>query len=234
MDMTEENRILTDLMQDTDAVIFDLDGTLLDSMWVWVDVDRDFLGKYELIPPADFLEQMEGKSYSEVAVYYTEAFPALSLTAEEIMDEWTQMAREKYRTQVPMKQGARTFLQALRSAGIRTGIATSNSMELVEDALHALDIRDLFDSVHSACEVAAGKPAPDVYLLVAAELNVSPERCLVFEDVPKGIQAGKNAGMRVCAVEDSFSSPQEEKKRELADYYISDYESLLRGAYEVL
>ena len=83
-------------------------------------------------------------------------------------------------------------------------------------------------------EAGAGKPAPDVYLMVAGELAVEPERCLVFEDVPMGILAGKNAGMRVCAVEDDFSRPQEEKKRKLADYYIQDYDDIEKETYEVL
>ena len=71
------------------------------------------------------------------------------------------------------------------------------------------------------------KPAPDVYLKTAEELGVSPKDCLVFEDVPMGILAGKRAGMKVCAVEDAFSRKQEKKKRELADWYIRDYRELL-------
>ena len=83
-------------------------------------------------------------------------------------------------------------------------------------------------------EAKAGKPAPDVYLKVAESLGVKPERCLVFEDVPNGILAGKNAGMKVCAVEAPFSKPQEERKKELADYYIQDYDDIKNNTYEVL
>ena len=91
-----------------------------------------------------------------------------------------------------------------------------------------------FDVVRTACEVAKGKPAPDVYLLVAKELGVEPARCLVFEDVPMGILAGKNAGMKVCAVDDECSRPQEGRKRELADYYIYQYDDIRNETYEVL
>ena len=79
----------------------------------------------------------------------------------------------------------------------------------------------------TACEVKQGKPAPDVYLEAASRLGVQPGRCLVFEDVPMGILAGKHAGMKVCAVEDKFSAAQREEKRELADYYITDYRQVL-------
>ena len=86
----------------------------------------------------------------------------------------------------------------------------------------------------TSCEVSRGKPAPDVYLEAARRLAATPRQCLVFEDVPMGIRAGKNAGMQVCAVEDAFSAKQESEKRRLADYYISDYEQILNHTYEVL
>ena len=150
------------------------------------------------------------------------------------MEDWTQMAYERYMTQVPLKTGAGEFIQRMRKMGKKIGIATSNGRRLVDDTLEALKITELFDSVRTACEVASGKPAPDVYLLVAKDMGVAPARCLVFEDVPMGILAGKNAGMKVCAVEDDFSKPQEKKKRELADYYIQDYEDIINETYEVL
>ena len=216
------------------AVIFDMDGSLVDSMWIWPSIDDDYLKKYCLKKPERFHEAMEGMSYSEVAQFFLDTFPELSCTRQEIMDEWLLMAREKYRTQVSLKKGAERFISRMRSQGKKIGIATSNARELTDDALLALQIGGLFDVVRTAGEAGAGKPAPDVYLMVAGELAVEPERCLVFEDVPMGILAGKNAGMRVCAVEDDFSRPQEEKKRKLADYYIQDYDDIEKETYEVL
>lgn len=225
---------MIEILKDIDAVIFDLDGTLLDSMWVWTAIDEEYMKKYNLTVPEDFHEGMEGKSYTEVAQYFKDIFPTLSLTREEIMEEWTQMAHEKYVTEVPLKKGARAFLNMIKASGIKTGIATSNTKKLVTDTLGALGIDAMFDSVRTSCEVAAGKPSPDVYLLVASDLEVEPCRCLVFEDVPMGILAGKNAGMTVCAVKDDFSEIQREKKRKLADYYIDNYDEIQNGTYEVL
>ncbi len=225
---------MIEILKDIDAVIFDLDGTLLDSMWVWTAIDEEYMKKYNLTVPEDFHEGMEGKSYTEVAQYFKDIFPTLSLTREEIMEEWTQMAHEKYVTEVPLKKGARAFLNMIKASGIKTGIATSNTKKLVTDTLGALGIGEMFDSVRTSCEVAAGKPSPDVYLLVARDLEVEPCRCLVFEDVPMGILAGKNAGMTVCAVKDDFSEIQREKKRKLADYYIDNYDEIQNGTYEVL
>ena len=106
------------------------------------------------------------------------------------------------------------------------GIATSNGRDMVDAVLESLQIRPYFQVIATACEVAAGKPAPDIYLEVARRLQAEPSRCMVFEDVPAGIQAGKRAGMRVCAVEDAFSTGMRQEKMELADFYIDDYNEL--------
>ena len=127
------------------------------------------------------------------------------------------------------KAGAREFLEFLAGRGIRMGIATSNGQAMVDAVLNALDIRNYFQVVATACEAAAGKPAPDIYLLVAERLGVRPEECAVFEDVPAGIQAGKNAGMLVFAVEDAFSRDMREEKEALADCFIQDFYELLRS-----
>lgn len=222
------------MLKNIDAIIFDIDGTLIDSMWVWTDIDDIFLEKYNLTEPEGFHEGMEGKSYSETAQYFLDLFPELPHTREEIEAEWHQMAFEIYTTKIQLKKGAYSFIKNMHDAGVKLGIATSNARDLAKGVLINNKIFDYFDSVWTSDEAKAGKPAPDVYLNVAKSLGVSPERCLVFEDVPKGILAGKNAGMKVCAVEDAFSKPQEDLKRELADYYIQDFDDIKNKTYEVL
>lgn len=214
-----------------DAVIFDLDGTLVDSMWMWGDIDREFLGRYGIECPPDLQKAIEGMSFSETAQYFKERFD-LPLTTEEMKGVWTEMSLDKYRHEVPLKNGVREFLDLLKKRGIAMGIATSNGREMVEAVLESLEIRSYFQVVTTACEVASGKPASDIYLKVAEHLSAKPENCLVFEDVPAGILAGKHAGMTTCAVEDEFSVPMREEKRLLADYYINDYFEILNGVNE--
>ena len=124
------------------------------------------------------------------------------------------------------------FLIYLKEQKIKTGIATSNSRDLLESVSKAHDLFSYIDVFLTSDEVKKGKPAPDVFLKVAEKLNVLPKDCLVFEDIPNGILAGKHAGMEVCAVEDRYSMDLISKKRKLADYYINDYNEVLNHTYE--
>lgn len=222
------------MLKDIEAIIFDVDGTLIDSMWIWTDIDELFLEKYNLEKPEGFHEGMEGMSYSETAQYFLDLFPSLPHTREELEKEWYDMAYEIYTTQMELKKGAYEFIKAMHEKGIKMGIATSNNRELAEGTLKNNKVFEYMGSIWTSCEAGAGKPNPAVYLNVAKDLGVSPEKCLVFEDVSNGILAGKNAGMKVCAVDDQFSRNQEDKKRQLADYYIQDYDDIKNNTYEVL
>lgn len=218
----------TMMLKDIDAVIFDMDGTLIDSMWMWESLDVEYLKKHGISMPEDLQKEIEGMSFSETADYFKQRFE-LSASIEQIKEEWNQMAWEKYNSEVPLKEGALALLKHLKQHNIKAGIATSNSRELADLVLKKLKIPEYFDSIRTSCEVEKGKPAPDVYLLVAKDLHVSSERCLVFEDVVQGIMAGKNAGMKVCAVYDKFSEKDDAIKKELADYYIDSMTEVLSG-----
>ncbi len=221
------------MLDNVKAVLFDLDGTLIDSMSVWKTIDIEFLGGYGIELPDDLQSSIEGMSFTETAAYFKERFQ-FEETVEEIKNIWNEMAFEEYTTTVQLKDGAVLFLEYLKENNIKAGISTSNSLELVQGVLKAKGIQHLFDTVLTACEVNVGKPSPDIYLKTAEKLNVKPEECLVFEDIPMGILAGKNANMKVCTIYDDFSKNQEEKKRLLADYYINTFHEVLEGTYEVL
>ncbi len=210
------------MLTDIDGVLFDLDGTLVDSMNMWEQIDIEYLGGLNIDMPDDLQRSIEGRSFYETAVYFKERF-GIEDPIPSIMDRWNEMAREMYAHRVPLKKGAAQFLSFLKENGYKTGISTSNSMLLTETALKAHNIEGYFDCIRAGCNEISGKPAPDVYLLTASDLGLSPQRCLVFEDLVAGIQAGKAAGMKVCAVRDDFSEYQLKEKRELADYFINDY-----------
>ena len=214
------------MLQDIDAVIFDLDGTLVDSMWMWESIDVEFLAIFGLELPKDLQKAIEGMSFSETAHYFKERFQ-IPWEVAEIKEKWNAMAMDKYTSQVPLKEGVLDFLHYLKQHNIPCGIATSNSKELVSAVLKAHHLESYFNSVTTGCEVNVGKPAPDIYLKVARDLNVHPNRCLVFEDVPAGIKAGKAAGMKVCAIADPYSHTVLEEKIALADYIIESFGELI-------
>ena len=193
----------------------------------------EYLSKFGIEVPNDLQQAVEGMSFSETAQYFKDRFN-LPDPIEVIKAQWNQMAWDKYGNEVPLKKGVLEFLEELRRRGIKTGIATSNSKELVEHVLKSLNITQYFDSVRTSCEAKKGKPAPDIYLLVAKDLQVDPKDCLVFEDLALGIMAGKSAGMRVCTVFDPYSEDDIDRKRELADYYIDTYFDIFEEKIEKL
>ena len=199
-----------DMLKDIDAVIFDLDGTLVDSMWMWETIDVEYLARFGLEFPKDLQGSIEGMSFSETAAYFKERFN-LPDSLEQIKSDWNKMAWDKYLNEVPLKEGLGS-LEFLKANKIPAGIATSNSRELVDLIIDKHNIGHYFTSIRTSCEVEKGKPSPDIYLLVAMDLMVDPKKCLVFEDVIHGIMAGKNANMKVCAVYDKFSEKCEEQK----------------------
>ena len=210
------------MLHNYEAVIFDLDGTLIDSMWMWKTIDVEYLAKYNIELPHDLQDSIEGKSFSETAEYFKNRFN-IPDSIETIKKNWNEMSADIYEKRVFLKPGAMEFLNLLKKLKIKTGIATSNSRELASLAIHSRGISDKIGTLVTGCDVFAGKPKPDVYLKAASNLSVHPSKCLIFEDIPQGIMAGKNAGMTTCAIEDEYSFKFKEEKIKLADYYVEDY-----------
>ena len=223
--------MLKGILKDIKGVIFDLDGTLVDSMWIWKQIDIEYLSARNIEMPADLQSKIEGMSFYETAVYFKETYK-ISDSLEVIMDNWNAMAMEKYRSVVPLKEGVKEFLNLLRDKGIVIGIATSNSRILTEAALDNLGISKYFGAIVTGSEIIKGKPEPDVYLTAADKLSVDPKSCLVFEDLPFGIMAGKRAGMKTCAIDDVYSMAMWDEKVALADYSIKSYKEILEAVDE--
>lgn len=213
------------MLRNKRAVIFDMDGSLVDSMWLWREIDIEYLGKFGITLPDGLQSLIEGKSFHETAVYFKEHFP-IPDSVEQMKETWNRMAWDKYTHEVPLKPGIPEFLKGCREHGVLLGIASSNSRELVENVAKVHGLHDYFSCIMTGCDIKNGKPAPDIFLAAAKGLKEAPCNCLVFEDIIPGIQAGKCAGMEVCAVEDIYSAHDREGKQALADYYIEHYYGL--------
>jgi len=205
--------------------IFDLDGTLLDSMGVWDQIDIDFLAKRGIELPPDYMNAISSMTFHEAAAYTIKRF-ALSDSVDGLKREWNDMAAYAYGHTVRMKPYAKEYLMALRERGAKLAVATSMFVELCAPALRNNGIDNVFHAICYTDEAGYGKSRPDVFLLAAQKLGVLPGDCLVFEDILAAIKSAKSAGMGVCAVYDKSSENDWEEIKKTADYAIVDF----RGA----
>ncbi len=211
---------------DFKAIIFDLDGTLIDSMGLWRLVDRDFLHKRGIAVPRDLFDHLpQGNSFIQTAQYFKDRF-GLADSADEIMAEWTLMVGWHYANDVKLKSGAEKLVQKLHLAGIPIGLGTSNSRELAQKVLSHCGIWDCFASVVTGDMHLLGKPFPDIYLRGSQELNTSPADIIVVEDTLTGIQAAKAAGMRAVAIYDADCEEFHPQIQALADAFVLNHTEL--------
>lgn len=207
----------------TKAAIFDLDGTLLDSMGVWDQVDIDFLGKRGIEVPPDYMIKVSSMQFQQIAEYTIARF-GLKDTPEGLMQEWDDMARAAYSTTVEAKPGALDYLRDLKSAGVKMGVATSLPPQLREPALRHVGMLDMFDDIVSVDDANdVGKDQPDVYLLAAERLGAKPVDCTVFEDLLVGIKSAKSVGMKVWAMHDDSSDADWPEICDIADGVLFDF-----------
>ena len=201
------------------AAIFDLDGTLLDSMDVWSRIDVEFLARRGLALPPDYTEAVASRSFVESAKYTIARF-GFPDSVEEIMAEWTEMAREEYAERIGLLPGAKETLLRLKQQGLRLGVATASQEAMFRPCLARNGILDWFDAICSVDEVGKGKNSPDVFLRTAEKLGVAPEECVVFDDVLPAVRSAKQAGMKVCAVYEKHSAQSRAEMEQAADWYL--------------
>lgn len=208
------------------AAIFDLDGTLLDSMGVWEQVDVDFLKKRGLPVPEGYGDAMRARGLEEAAVY-TKRFFDLPDSVESIAGEWLSMVRSEYAHRVGLMPGAAEILSRYKSRGVKLAVATCSAKELVEPCLERLGILEYFDSICTAESVSRGKEFPDIFFLAASKLGVPPGECAVFDDVLPAVRSAKAAGMSAIAVFEPHSRHLSGEIRKIADRYIMNLNEAL-------
>lgn len=210
------------MLNSIEAAIFDMDGTLIDSMGLWYKIDYDFLNKRGIALPKDLKKSIEHLSFEETAKYFKSRFE-LKESEDEIIEEWYKMVYYEYSNCIKLKDGAYEFLSYLKENSIKLGLATSNAEELTEAVLKRNKIYNFFDAITYSSEVDKPKSCPDIYLLAAEKLNVNPSSCMVFEDILPGIMGAKKAGMRAYGVYDELSKEDMDKIKDEADGFIENY-----------
>jgi HAD superfamily hydrolase (TIGR01509 family) len=208
------------------GVIFDLDGTLIDSMHIWTQVDFEYLQKRNIDVPADIMQDMKvGNSFVEIAKYFKERFQ-LPDSIEEIINEWTEMVAWHYQHDILLKPGALNFLHYLKQRDIKIAVGTSNTLYLTKTVLKANHVWQYIDATVDGCEINRGKPFPDIFIKAAEKLGLEPGTCLVIEDILAGVQAAKTAGMRVFAIADDSAENEREEINKQANFFAWTFQEI--------
>jgi len=192
-----------------EAVIFDMDGVLVDTEHLWDEVREELTGEWGGRYTPEAQQAMMGMSSREWSRYLHEVV-GLREPPEVINAEVIRRMLARYEADLPVVPGAVDAVRALASAGYRLAVASSSNRELIDTVLRRLGLTELFEVTVSSEEVARGKPAPDVYLEAARRLGVEPGRCAAVEDSATGIRAAHLAGMRVIAYPNRHYPPADE------------------------
>jgi len=208
------------------AIIFDLDGTLIDSLDLWQELDFAFLKKRGLEVPPDLFFDLQSTGYKETAQYFKDRF-LLPDSVEDIMQEWTAMIRPSYENFLTLRKGCYEFLTYLHQHQYLLALGTNNSVSLAQAVLQSNHIEHYFTALEGGCSNLRGKPAPDIYLKIAQKLHVLPSSCLVVEDSLSGCTAAVRAKMTVWAIAEKHSKHNESKIRHLAQFFFQNYENVL-------
>ena len=213
-------------MFDFKGAIFDLDGTLIDSMGVWEKIDREFLKKRNISIPSDYIEKINSMSFKKVAKYTIERFK-LKESPEELIKEWNEMAIYEYSNNIKLKPYVKEYLIKLKDNNIKIGLATSSSRILYEPVLKNNHIYEYFDVLTSLEDVKRDKSYPDIYLLVADKLKLNPQDCVGFEDILVAVNTMKKADFKVIGVYDKYADSEVEEIKKISDRFIYDFKELL-------
>ena len=199
-------------LKNIEGAVFDLDGTLLDSSWVWEKVDEKFLGDRGFQVPDDYVDEISPLGAERAAVYTIERF-GLDEDKDDIVREWIEMAKKEYATEVVCKPYAKEFLEELHKLNIKMAVATSSDRELFMKTLEREGILKYFQKIVTVDEVERGKGYPDIYEEAARRIKVNPHKCLVFEDILAGVTGASLGEFNVVAVFDEKSKHTGKKSR---------------------
>ncbi|MBO8434399.1 MAG: HAD family phosphatase [Tyzzerella sp.] len=207
------------------AVIFDLDGTLIDSMYVWAKADREFLSRFSIVPDDEYNRVISTLTFTEGVSYIKNRYN-INMSLEDIKKELYNLAYNEYAYNIGLKSGVMEFLKGLRENNIKMGIATSCISDMCFSVLKRIGIYDYFDAIVFSEDIGVNKNFPDIYVETARRMGENIENCIVFEDVPHAVIGAKKSGAYVVGVYDEFSKDKKEEMLNICDRYIYSFDEI--------
>ena len=214
------------LGHEINAVIFDMDGTLIDSTGLWHEIDKLFFAKRGMDLPKDYAQKIVHLGLRKAAELTKELY-GIKETPDEIIHEWRQMALDMYHNDVELKPGARALLELFKSNGLKLSIATANDAELYMPCIMRLGIGDYFDFIADVNSSKEGKNSSKIYLELTEKMNSLPENTLVLEDMPTCIKTVYESGFVTVAVADKASEKFDEDKKKYSHLFINNFQELM-------
>ena len=202
------------------CALFDFDGTLFDSMYVWDNVGELFLRSQGRTPKPKLRDKLCTMSLYQCACFFQRDY-ALPMSPEAIMDQFTELVARRYAEEILPKNGAVALLKTLRRRGISVGIVTASERTLVESALLRCNMLDLIDRIFTCSEIGRGKDSPDIFRRAMEYFAADRSTTLIFEDALHAAATAKADGFAVAAVLDSHE-PQQESLQRIADFYFTN------------
>jgi len=202
--------------------IFDMDGTLVDSMQAWFSLSNEYLASKNVRVPAAIHEIVQTLSLEETADIFRNEL-GITDSAEKIVADMIAAMGKKYRTNILAKHGAKKYLQKLCNAGIRMCVATATEENLAKECLKRLGMLEYFEFVLSCENLKTSKRVPDIYHMCAEKFGAKPNEVAVYEDALYAVRTAKNAGFFTIAVEDALSEQEKHEIKEFADIYITEF-----------
>lgn len=206
------------------TAIFDVDGTLLDSMQMWINFGKDYLTLKGVEFPCDIDETIQYFSLRETAEYFSSVF-GLG-TADDIEEDIKRVTEQFYFEKVRPKEGVTELLGILRENGVRMYVATATYSSLIRPALERLGLLSYFEGIVTCSDVGHGKDCPDVFLAALDALDGELGSAWVFEDAMHAVKTAKKAGFSVCCIYDETEASNKEDLLSLCDLYTDSFCSL--------
>lgn len=233
-----------DMLENKKVIIFDMDGTLIDSVWIWNAIDEELIKKAGTIPLGnenvakqrdDVLKRLKNEpdSYLAYCDFLREKYKS-NLTKEEIKKIRYEIADDYLKNKVDYKPYAEKLLKSLKDKGYILAIASTTLRHCIDiyttknkKLMNKGNFKDIFSLILTKDDVITKKPSPEVHEKIMGHFNVKPEECLVVEDALIGVEAAKNAGIEVAVIYDKYADGDRDKINELADYTFDDFAQML-------